>query len=192
MNVNLTKVILWLFILLLISNLPALPAECITEESHANRYFKADLIIYGEVLSCTTGVIKDENTPGDSGWINRRITSRTSCFVRVDSVLKGYCPDSIIVIFYENTQNSRNRFWGLDDRGESLYVGEIAAIGADDKINIPSFGNKWIIFLVDKDGAFYFLWYSEYNGGNLSLYRRFEDKGEDYFRKHPSEFFLQQ
>jgi hypothetical protein len=190
MNTNSARKIFWLFILLLMLNSTALPSECITEESHANRYFRADLIIFGEVLSCTTSVIRTENTSGDSGVIHRHTTFQTSCFVKVDSMLKGYYSDSIIVVFDENTQDMQTKFEKLDEKGESLFVGEMT-VELTDKIYLPS-ASKWIIFLVDKDGDCYFLWYTEYNKGTLDLYHKFEEKGEDYFIKHSSEFFFQQ
>ncbi|UCB53515.1 MAG: hypothetical protein JSV10_05420, partial [Candidatus Zixiibacteriota bacterium] len=53
--------------------------ELITPESHARRYFKADLVIFGEALSCTTKVVEREDVPGDSGWVNHYTTLASTC-----------------------------------------------------------------------------------------------------------------
>ncbi|MFH1335259.1 MAG: hypothetical protein ABII96_01975, partial [Candidatus Zixiibacteriota bacterium] len=190
MNAFSAKTIRGVFLLFCIFNSSVFSAELITEESHGNRYFRADLVIFGEILTCTTSVIKTENVPGDSGWIFCYNTLLNSCLVRVDSVLKGHYPDSTIIIFNEATQHYQTRFERLDENGDSMYIAEIYP-EIPDKIRIPGNG-KWIIFLVDKDGACYFLWNTEYNKSNLDLYRKFEKKGESYFKEHPSEFlFLQ-
>jgi hypothetical protein len=183
------KTIWVVFLLSCILNASAFSSEAITEESHANRYFTSDLIIFGEILTCTTGVVKTESTPGDSGWTLCYNTFLNSCLVRVDSVLKGHYSDSTIVIFNEDTQHYQTRFDRLDEKGDSMFVG-MAYPEIDDRIRIPGSG-KWIIFLVDQDGSCYFLWNSEYNKSNLDLYRKFEEKGESYYREHPSEFLFE-
>jgi hypothetical protein len=182
------KTICGVFLLFCIFYSCAFSSELITEESHANRYFRADLIIFGEILTCTTSAVKTESTPGDSGWTFGSNTFLNSCLVRVDSVLKGHYSDSMIIIFNEDTQHYQSRFDRLDDKGASLYVAEIYPEMMD-KISIPSNG-KWIIFLVDREGACYFLWNAEYNKSNLDLYRKFEEKGESYFKEHPSELLF--
>ncbi len=133
------KTICGVFLLFWIFNSSAFSAEAITVESYANRYFAADLIIFGEILSCTTSVIKTEKTPGDSGWTLHFNTFLNSCLVRVDSVLKGHYSDSTIVIFSEDTQHYQSRFDRLDEKGDSMFVG-MAYLDFDDRIRIPGSG----------------------------------------------------
>ena len=190
MKASLIRKIPELFAAFLMFSSIGLATEAITVESHANRYFRSDLIISGEILSCTTNVIRTEQIPGDSGWTYHYSTFLKSCSVRVDSVLKGLCSDSIIVIFDESIQQSRHRFWGLDEKGDSLFVGE-AHVEIDDESHIPLAG-RWIIFLVDKDYDCHFLWNTEYNKRTLELYREFEEKGEDYSKEHAFELLFQE
>ncbi len=162
--------------------------ECITPESHARRYFGADLVIFGEVVSCTTRVVSIEDVPGDSGWTYHRVLSVDEATVRVDSVLKGSFGDSAILVQTESSQESRWRLDKVTETGDSLPIGQLVQMavlppGPGDASEIPSSGS-WILFLTEKDGAFEFMWRADHNKSNLDLYRIFEDEGEDIFEKY--------
>jgi hypothetical protein len=162
----------------------ALAAECITPYSHAKRYFGADLVVFGEVLSCTTRVVSEEYVPGDSGWVYQHTVSIAEARMRVDSLLRGSGPDSIIVIQKRSTQAWRSRFDKVTETGDSLYFGEMAVLpGPGEASEVPSSGS-WILFLTEKDGGFEFMWRADYNKCNLDLYRIFEEEGEKVFDEY--------
>lgn len=161
--------------------------ERMTPGSHARRYFKADLVIFGETLSCTTNVVERKDVPGDSGWVNHYTTLASTCTVRVDSVLKGALAESVIVIRKESSQAWMSRFEAIDVNGESLYVGqstlEPAPPGPGEADEIP-FSGRWILFLMEKDSTYTFLWRAKYNRKNLDFYKKFAEEGEDIFEKY--------
>jgi len=169
------------FVLLFCSAVCA--SEDITPASHAKRYFKADLVIFGEVLGCTTRVVEKKNVPGDSGWVNHHITFMNACTVRVDSALRGSFKDSTIVVQRESSQQSRSRFDRITEGGDSLYLGEMTHPGDLFAVKIPSSG-RWILFLTEKDSAFAFMWHADYSKTNLDLYKKFEEEGEDVFKRY--------
>jgi hypothetical protein len=159
----------------------ALAAECITPYSHAKRYFGADLVVFGEVLSCTTRVVSEEYVPGDSGWVYQHTSSIAEARMRVDSLLRGSGPDSIIVIQKNSTQAWRSRFDKVTETGDSLYFGEMAVLpGPGEASEVPSSGS-WILFLTEKNERFEFMWRADYNKLNLDLYRIFADVGDSVF-----------
>jgi hypothetical protein len=157
--------------------------ENITPESHARRYFKADLVIFGEVLGCTTRVVEKKNVPGDSGWVNHHTTFMNECGVRVDSVLKGLFRDSTLVVQRKSSQQSRSRFDRITEGGDSLYLGEMTELGYAFDVKIPPSGS-WILFLTKKDSTYDFMWHADHNKTNLDLYKKFEEEGEDILEKY--------
>jgi hypothetical protein len=161
-----------------------LATECITPESHARRYFRADLVVFGEVLSCTTRIVSKEDIPGDCGWVYQHTSRIAEARMRVDSLLRGSGPDSIIVIQKKSTQAWRSRFDKVTETGDSLFLGEIAVLpGPGEASEVPSSGS-WILFLTEKDGGFEFMWRADYNKCNLDLYKIFEEEGKEVFEKY--------
>lgn len=158
--------------------------ELITPGSHARRYFKADLVIFGEALSCTTKVVGSKDVPGDSGWVSHHTIFIKACSVRVDSVLKGSLEDSIIVVQEESSQAWMSRFEAIDENDDSLYMVQMAEEPGPGQANeIPSSG-RWILFLMEDDSIYTFLWHADYNRMNLDLYGKFAEEGEDIFQKY--------
>ncbi|MGB2804144.1 MAG: hypothetical protein WBD64_04510 [Candidatus Zixiibacteriota bacterium] len=167
------------FVLLFCSAVHA--SENITPASHARRYFKADVVIFGEVLGCTTNVVERKDVPGDSGWVNHYTTLASTCTVRVDSALKGALAESVIVIQKESSRAWKSRFEAIDENGDSLYMGQMAEEPGPGEANeIPSSG-RWILFLIEKDSTYTFLWRAKYDRMNLDLYRKFAEEGRRYF-----------
>ncbi|NIN01641.1 MAG: hypothetical protein GTO24_27150 [candidate division Zixibacteria bacterium] len=168
----------------LMSCLGVSAAELITPESHARRYFKANLVIYGEVLSCTSKVLEERDVAGDSGWTNHHRTSMTASTVRVDSVLKGSLANPTIVVQSQLSQVWRSRFAGIDESGDSMYVGEMAVESGDLYADRMPCSESWIMFLTEKDGIYSLLWRTFYEKIALDLYEVFEDIGEDVFMQY--------
>jgi hypothetical protein len=158
--------------------------ECITPESHARRYFDADLLVFGEVLTCTTTVVSEEDVSGDSGWMYHNTTRVTEIRVRIDSLLKGSVHDSIIIVQKKSTQTWNSRFLKTAETGDSLFLGEMSVLpGPGEASEVPSSGS-WILFLTEKDGGFKFMWRADYNKCNLDLYKIFEEEGEEVFERY--------
>ena len=161
--------------------------ECITPESHARRYHQADVVIFGQVISCTTNVVERKDVPGDSGWVNHYTTHASTCTVRVDSVLKGALAESVMVIQKEWSRAWMSRSEPIDENGESPCVGQIAMAavspGPGEANEIPSSG-RWILFLMEDDSTYTFLWRADYNRMNLDLYGKLAEEGEDIFEKY--------
>ena len=158
--------------------------ELITPESHARRYFKADLVIYGDALCCTSKVLEERDVAGDSGWINHHRMFVTASTVRVDSVLKGWFTDSTIVIRRELSQVWRSRFTGIDESGDSMYVAEMAVESGDPYADRMPCSGSWIVFLTEEDGIYSLMWRTFYDKIALDLYEVFEDIAEDVFIRY--------
>lgn len=138
-------------------------------------------MIFGEVLGCTTNVVERKDVPGDSGWVNHYTTLASTCTVRVDSALKGALAESVIVIQKESSRAWKSRFEAIDENGDSLYMGQMAEEPGPGEANeIPSSG-RWILFLIEKDSTYTFLWRAKYDRMNLDLYRKFAEEGRRYF-----------
>lgn len=159
-------------------------AELITPESHARRYFKANLVIYGEVLSCTSKVLEEKDVAGDSGWTNHHKTSMTASAVRVDSVLKGSLANPTIVVQSQSSQAWRSRFAGIDESGDSMYVAEMAVESGDLYADRMLCSGSWIMFLTEEAGIYSLVWRTFYEKIALDLYEVFEDIGEDIFIRY--------
>lgn len=159
-------------------------AKDITPESHAGRYFRADLVIYGEVLSCTSKVLEEKDVAGDSGWINHHRMFVTVSTVRVDSVLKGSLTNPTIVVQRQSSQVGRSRFAGIDESGDSMYVAEMVVESGDLYADRMPCSGSWIMFLTEKDGIYFLMWRTFYEKIALDLYEVFEDTGEDVFIRY--------
>jgi hypothetical protein len=161
-----------------------LAAERITPKSHVGRYFKADLVIFGEALSCTTKVVEEKDVSGDSGWIYHYRTFMTASTVRVDSVLKGSFADSTIVIQKESSQESRSRFARVTESGDSLHLGQIVP-EIDDffGVKIPC-SESWIIFATEEDGIYSFMWRTRYERIALDVYKACAEEGEKVYEEY--------
>jgi hypothetical protein len=156
-------------------------AELITPESHARRYFTADLVICGEAASCTSKILEEKDVAGDSGWTNHHRTSVTASRVRVDSVLKGSFANPTIVVQRQSSQVWRSRFAGIEESGDSMYVVEMVVESGDLYADRMPCSGSWIMFLTEKDGVYSLMWRTFYEKIALDLYEVFQDIGEDVF-----------
>jgi hypothetical protein len=104
--------------------------------------------------------------------------------VKVDSILKGDFPDSVIVIQNESfkTYASRTTFYKLDEKGDSMFMVEKPSETNDIGWNsIPGLG-KFILLLKKKDGLDTSILCHSPDEYSLNLYRQVKEKGEDYFK----------
>jgi len=157
----------------------------------AAKYKNADLIILGSVFSCTTIVTEQNDTPGADGWINHMTKLMNICTVKVDSLIKGSLTDSIIKI---NNESSQTYYWakifvGLDEKGDSSFMGQAVAMQPNDEGagKIPGAG-KFILALVEKEATYTSILCCPYDQNVLGIFKQVKEKGENYFKlPKPSE-----
>jgi len=162
-------------------------SECITNLDEARRYLDADLVIVGDVIGCSTKVVEEKDTPGDSGWVYHWTKFINLHFVRVDSVIKGCFTDSVIIITsYSFRDYALKRiFEGITEKGDSMfsYMGEEALPDDGSWSDIPDSG-KFIILLKEKDCIYISTLCDAYSKAAIDFYREVDEKGEDYFKRY--------
>ena len=167
--------------LFLISCYKLFAAKLVNPHEDARSYLDADLVIAGRVLSCTTKVIERREIPADSGWIQHYDKFQKIHIIKVDSLVKGSFVDSTIVIQTESSQEWRSRLFKIDEKGDSLFIGEAFVRDEEGDAVIPESG-KFIILLKKKEGIYISTLCRVYNKFNLDFFREVEEKGEDYFK----------
>lgn len=170
--------------LFLISSSGIFASEVLDNFKMARRYLDADLVLIGNVLSCSTQIIEEEDQPGSNGWVQHSTKLMNTYRVKVDSILKGDFPDSVIVIQNESfkTYASRTTFNKLDEKGDSMFLEEQTLQTNDEGWDrIPGLG-KFILLLKKKDGLYTSILCHSPDEYSLNLYRQVKEKGEDYFK----------
>ncbi len=169
--------VLAVFLLILASS-RGFAAECIDPDREAQRFRNADLVVVGNVLSHTTKTLKDEmSPPGLDGWMYRHRTIVDIYRIEIEGILKGDFSDSVIVIQTNpyNAQEERHRFDKIDEKGDSLYLGEIMYPWGRDSW-IMSKSRKYIILIQKQDTAYTYMLSRPYTEDRFDFFRRLEDK----------------
>jgi len=162
----------------------ALATEVLDNFKMARGYLDADLVIIGDVLSCSTEVAEEKDVPGSDGWVQHFTKLVSTYAVRVDSVLKGSLSDTMIIIQNESGKSYalRTTFFKLDEKGDSMFMVEQPSETNDIGWNsIPGLG-KFILVLKKKDGLDTSILCHSPDEYSLNLYRQVKEKGEDYFK----------
>jgi len=162
----------------------ALATEVLDNFKMARSYLDADLVIIGDVLSCSTEVAEEKDVLGSDGWVQHFTKLVSTYAVRVDSVLKGSLRDTLIIIQNESGKSYalRTTFFKLDEKGDSLFLGETTAPMNDVGWNsIPELA-KYVLLLKKKDGKYTSILCHSPDEYSLDLYRQVKEQGEDYFK----------
>jgi hypothetical protein len=152
----------------------------------ARMYLDADLVILGSAISSRTETLRSWDSLGTDGWTYHHKAMSDVYQVAVDSVLKGDCRGSQIVI--HTTQYgggiNRSRFDKIDGAGRPMYLGELIDT-PDEKDSISGRGEQ--IILLDKQDSVYTLTLAvSPDESTLAFYRQVQEKGKAYFTMRQS------
>lgn len=156
---------------------------------HAEKYLDADLAIAGDALSYTTKVIRKDSShirESDTvGTIHYDYATFVDVYkMKVDSVLKGVFPDSIIVIQSEPYKHYfESKFVGRDTDGEPMFVDKFNMVIAEDIINgIWKNQTKCIALLQKKDATHIPLLFRRCDKYILDFYKKLDAEGLNYLK----------
>ncbi len=145
-------------------------------------YLDADLVIVGNVLSCSTKIIEEKELPETGSWIWHCTKFMNIHMVRVDSVIKGSFSDTTLII---QNESFKTYYW-REEKGDSLSSMKIRpGIGDESVSNIPGLG-KFIIILKKKDGIYTSTLCMAYDKSILDFYKKIQEKGKGHFKKFES------
>lgn len=156
---------------------------------HAKIYLAADLVIIGDILSCTTKVVKEDTCIIDTGSVTHWKISINNYKIKVDTVIKGVFADSIIIIKSEPyaTNIVRTKSLGLDEESNSKSSVSKNFSDSDDRINNWNINNhKHIILLHKKDTTYISMLLHDYNKDIINyFYKGLDREGLNYFKSKP-------
>lgn len=157
--------------------------EVLDNSKMARRYLDADLVLIGNVLSCSTQIIEEKDQPGSNGWVQHSTKLMNTYRVKVDSILKGDFPDSVIVIQNESfkTYARMTIFYKLDEKSDSMFMEQHFETNDIGWNSISGLG-KFILLLKKKNGLYTSILCHSPDEYSLNLYRQVKEKGEDYFK----------
>jgi len=178
-----SKIHLFVILSLVLASVQGFAVEIVCPGEKARRYLDADLVIIGDVVSCTTKTIQEKDSLGDSGWVYHHTTLMDIYGVKVDSVLKGSFTDSVIVVQSKPFGGDfrKSKFLEVDEKGDSLFVTWLTqgfGGGGADRIHKPG---RYIILLQGQDTIYTSTLCRQYSKFTVDL--EIEEKGKEYFKK---------
>ncbi|MFA5034070.1 MAG: hypothetical protein WC614_13765 [bacterium] len=161
---------------------------------HAQRYLDANLVIVGNVLSCSTKVITKKDsliTSGsDSGWVRHWDVSVDIYKTKVDTVVKGVFADSIIIIESKPYAGNiwKSQSLEIDEKGnpKRKCIGRVGKdySGSADRIHNQNIdGQKYIILLQKKGTTYISTLFYGYDKDIIDyFYKGLDKEGLNYYK----------
>ena len=148
----------------------------ISPENIIRSYSEADVVFVGDVISCSTELVQDKRWQLDGAWIYHHQTLRDSYTVKVVTMVKGMCRDSVIVVESQRyggvTEKWRNRFLRLDDRVDSMFVCDRSLIDGGDHPRYLKVLNRYILLVKNRDSSYVLINAHEFDDFLFEFYRK--------------------
>gem|GEM_PF-1632753 len=153
---TLRKMCLFALVYPMLLSSPGFAVEYVDPNEVARRFRDADLVIMGNVVSCTTRTLKEGDSLGHDGWMYHHQTVVDIYRTEIHSLLKGHFSDSVIVVQsrpYSGGGTHRWKFDRVDEKGDSLGASEYSFWDGGGADRIHKLG-KYIILIQKEDTAY--------------------------------------